>query len=266
VSRVAPALVDAHVHFDDPRLDVDRDAAWHRARAAGVLQMVVPAVAAASFARTRAVCLRWPNLYPCYGLHPYFTQRHADADLDTLDRWLARGDAVAVGECGLDFFLDRLAGPALRQRQLALFEAQLALAQRHDLPLVIHARKSLDEITARLRRGGPGRGMLHSFGGSLQQAHKLIDLGYHISFCASITQPRAQRLWRIAAALPADALLIESDAPDQPGAAHRGARNEPAWLGEVLESLAAARGDSAAALAAATSGNARRLFGLPSVG
>lgn len=263
MSRAIASLVDAHVHFDDPRLDADRDAAWRRARAAGVAQMVVPAVAAASFARTRAACLRWPGLFPCYGLHPYFTAQHVDADLDALDAWLQRGRAVALGECGLDFFLDELATPASRRRQLALFEAQLALAARRDLPLVMHARKSLDEITARLRRGGPGRGMLHSFSGSLQQAHRLIDLGYHISFCASISHPRAQRLRRIAAALPADALLIETDAPDQPGAAHRGARNEPAWLGEVLTALAAARGETAAALAVTTGDNARRLFGLP---
>lgn len=253
-------LVDAHVHFDDPRLDEDREQALLRAREAGVLQMVVPGVTAATFARTRDVCSRWPGLFPCYGLHPYFLEQHDDdADLAVLAEWLRQGEPVAVGECGLDFFLEGLG----RARQLALFEAQIALARQFDLPLVIHARKSLDEVTACLRRGGHHRGMIHSFAGSLQQAQALVDLGFHISFCAALTFDRAQRLRRVAAALPLDAVLIETDAPDQPGAAHRGQRNEPAFLPEVLAALAGVRVESSECLAEATADNARRLFSLP---
>lgn len=255
------SLVDAHVHFDDPRLDVDRAQALARAHDAGVTQMVVPGVTAATFTRTRDVCLRWPGLFPCYGLHPYFLDQHDDvADLEALSAWLGNGRPVALGECGLDFFLEDLD----RQRQLALFEAQIALARQFNLPLVIHARKALDEVTACLRRGGHHRGMIHSFSGSQQQAAALVDLGFHISFCAALTFDRAQRLRRVAAALPADALLIETDAPDQPGAAHRGERNEPAWLSEVLAALAAVRAESPEQLTKVTADNARNLFSLPS--
>lgn len=256
------SLVDAHVHFDDPRLDGDRQQALMRACRAGVLQMVVPGVTAATFARTREVCLRWPGLYPCYGLHPYFLDRHDDAaDLQSLSRWLEQGRPVALGECGLDFFLDTLD----RERQFSLFEAQISLARHFDLPLVIHARRALDEVTACLRRGGHHRGMIHSFAGSAQQAKALVDLGFHISFCAALTFERARRLQRVAATLPADALLIETDAPDQPGAAHRGERNEPAYLPEVLAALAALRTESGEQLARITAANARRLFSLPSI-
>jgi TatD DNase family protein len=252
-----PSLIDAHVHFDDPRLDADRDAAWQRAQAAGVVAMVVPGVTAATFERTRAVCAANPALHACYGLHPYFLDQHDDeSDLQTLDEWLARERPVALGECGLDFFRDDLD----RDRQFALFEAQISLAKAHDLPLVIHARKSLDEVYACLRRAGHHRGQLHSFGGSEQQMQRFVDLGYHISFCAAITHPGARKLRRVAAAVPADALLIETDAPDQPGAAHRGERNEPAWLPEVLAALAAARGEPVEQLAEVTRANTESLF------
>lgn len=251
-------LVDSHCHLDVEAFDADRGEVLSRARAAGVQRIVVPAIAADGWDGLGAVCHDHPGLFPAYGLHPMFLDRHRPAHLDALATRLRDGNVVAVGECGLDHFVPGL-DPA---RQLDYFDAQLAMAREARLPVIVHARRAVDQVTAAIRRVGNLTGVVHSFSGSEQQARKLWELGFMIGLGGPVTHPRAQRLRRLAASMPIDCLLLETDAPDQPGAGHRGTRNEPAFLPEVLEVIARLRGEETAQVAAATTANAERLFRL----
>lgn len=261
-------LIDSHCHLDAPEFDADRAAVVARARAAGVLAQVVPAVAAAGWPKLRALCEHCDGLYPAYGLHPMYLREHHARHLSALRHALRIGAPVAVGECGLDFFVAGLDA----QRQQLFFEAQLQIARDFDLPVIVHARKAFDAVITTLRRiGGSGagagnalRGVVHSFSGSAEQARQLWKLGFHLGIGGPVTFERAQRLRRIVASMPIEYLLLETDGPDQPDALHRGQRNEPARLIHVCEAVAQLRGATPDEVAAATAGNARRLFGLPS--
>lgn len=246
--------------MDDAAFDADRDAVLARAAAAGVEAIVLPGVSAAYWPRLRAVAAAGEGLFAAYGLHPMFLPEHRPEHLAELADWLARERAVAVGECGLDFYVEGLD----RAAQLEYFVAQLRLAREFDLPVIVHARRALDEVLKHLRRFPGLRGVVHSFAGSLQQAERLFALGFRIGLGGPLTYPRAQRLRAVAARLPLEAILLETDAPDQPGLARRGRRNEPACIVEVLEALAELRGETPEAIGRASSGNARTLFGLPS--
>lgn len=254
-------LVDSHCHLDAGEFDADRDATIARARAVGVLAQIVPAVDAAGWEKLRAVCAAWPGLYPTYGLHPMSLERHHPEHLTALREWIERERPVAVGECGLDFFVEGL-NPAL---QRAYFDGQLRLARDFALPVIVHARRAVDDVMAAIRRFGPLTGVVHSFSGSADQAKRLFDLGFLIGLGGPVTYERAQRLRGLAATLPIDCLLLETDAPDQPDSAHRGQRNEPARLPTVCATIAALRGIEPDAVARATAANAERLFRLPSL-
>lgn len=251
-------LVDSHSHIDDAGFDTDRAAVLSRARAAGITHQIVPAVGAADWASLQALCAAEPGLHPAYGLHPMYVDAHEPGHLDELADWAARAECVAIGECGLDFHVDGLDGDGQR----FYFNRQLELAREFGLPVILHARRAVDEVTAALRRVGGLRGVVHSFSGSREQAEQLWKLGFLLGFGGPVTYERANRLRRIVAAMPLDFLLLETDSPDQPLATHRGERNEPAHLVEVLDSVAQLRGEDAGVIAAATTRNAERLFGI----
>jgi TatD DNase family protein len=253
-----PSLADSHVHLDDARFDEDRGSVLARAHRVGVDTWVVPGVDAASWPRIRALHDANPGVYAAYGLHPMFLAEHEPAHLDALERWLADEHPVAVGEIGLDFHVEGLDADAQRH----YFHRQLELAREYDLPVIVHARHALEEVIHTLRRFGIHRGVVHSFSGSEQQARQLWQLGLHLGIGGPVTYPRAQRLRRIVAAMPTEYLLLESDAPDQPGIEYRGQRNEPAFIAETLRCIAQLRGETEDTVAAATSANTRRLFGL----
>lgn len=250
--------VDSHCHLDAAEFDADRDAVIARAEAAGVTVQIVPAIALSGFAKLRALCASRAGLYPAYGLHPMYLHEHRPQHLDELRDWLERERPVAVGECGLDFFVEGLDADTQR----LYFTRQLALAREFDLPVILHARRALDEVTAQIRRVGGLRGVVHSFSGSEEQARQLWKLGFSIGLGGPLTYERARRLRALAAQMPIEFLLLETDAPDQPLSTHRGERNEPARLAEVLDTVADLRGESRDDVAAATSRNAERLFGL----
>lgn len=252
-------LADSHVHLDDSRFDPDRAAVLARAQAAGMSLQVIPGVDVPSWGRIKSLCEGRHDLHPAYGLHPMYVARHRPEHLDALSHWLANNPAVAVGEIGLDFYLEELD----QDMQRHYFVAQLKLARELELPVIVHARRALEEVTLTMRRIGSLRGVVHSFSGSEEQARQLWELGFHLGIGGPLTYPRAQRLRRIVASMPIEFLLLESDAPDQPDATHRGQRNEPAYVTEVLQCVAELRGESAATVAAATTANARRLFKLP---
>ncbi|MFW5454924.1 TatD family hydrolase [Thioalkalivibrio sulfidiphilus] len=252
-------FIDTHSHFDDAAFDADRDACWARARAVGVEAQVLPAVSRASWPKLRAVAAGDPRLYPAYGLHPMLLAEHTPTDLEALEAWIERERPVAVGECGLDYFVADLDPDA----QWSYFTGQLELARRYNLPVIIHARRAVDQVAKALRQCPGSRGVVHSFSGSEQQARTLIDLGCLLGIGGPVTYPRAQRLRRLVATLPLEAILLETDAPDQPAINHRGERNEPAFLPEIAVEIARLRDMEVEELAAATTRNARRLFALP---
>ncbi len=252
-------LVDSHSHFDAPELDPDRDAALARAQAAGVARQIVPAVEAAGWPKLRAVCAAAPGLFPAYGLHPMYLASHRPGHLDELRDWIEREHPVAVGECGLDFFVEGLDA----QAQQHYFEGQLRLAREFDLPVIVHARRAVDAAIAAFKRTGGLRGVVHSFSGSPEQARQLWQLGFLLGLGGPVTYERAHRLRGLARDMPLEYLLLETDAPDQPDAGIRGQRNEPARLPVICETIARLRGVPPEDIAHATTRNAERLFGLP---
>jgi TatD DNase family protein len=250
-------LFDSHAHLDAPEFDADRSAVLQAAYAAGVAEMVIPAVTAATWPRLHRLCATTPGLHPAYGLHPCYLAQHDDGDVAALADWLASHPAAAVGECGLDHFDQGLD----RERQLRLLRGQFEIAHHFALPLVLHARRAFEAVILELRRfGKPLRGVVHSFSGSLEQARQLWELGFSVGIGGPVTYDRAHRLRQVVAALPGESLLLETDSPDQPGARHRGQRNEPAFLVDVLHCVAGLRGEDPHALARQTTCNARRLF------
>jgi TatD DNase family protein len=254
-------LCDSHSHIDAPEFAADRADVIARARAAGVVEQIVPAVTRASWEGVRLLAHAEPGIYAAYGLHPMYLADHRAPHLDELRWWLERERPVAVGECGLDFFVPDLDAQAQRE----YFEAQLRLAREFDLPLIMHARRAVDEVILAVRRIGALRGVVHSFSGSAEQARQLWNMGFMIGLGGPITYPRANRLRSLVATMPIEYLLIETDAPDQPLFGHQGQRNEPARLSEVLAVAAELRGVDAPTLAAQTRDNAARLFNLPRV-
>jgi TatD DNase family protein len=257
--------IDTHCHLDAAELDADRDAVVARARAAGVDQIVIPAVDVGNFARVRELAHRYRLAY-ALGIHPMCTGRAGDAELGHLRDALARhaGDPrlVAVGEIGLDHFIAGLD----HERQAAMFAGQLALAAEFGLPVLLHVRRAVDTVLKHLRRTPVGGGIAHAFNGSEQQAAAFGELGFRLGFGGAVTFERALRIRRVAVALPLAAIVTETDAPDIPPqwlyrtAAARAAgatmRNEPAELAPIGAELARLRGSDVADFAAATRANA----------
>ena len=255
-------LIDTHCHLDAAEFDSDRAEVLSRARAQGVFAQIIPAVAFESWTALRDLCRSEDDLFPAYGLHPMYLDRHAPEHLDRLALWIEREKPCAVGECGLDFFVEGL-DP---DRQRRYFIRQLEIAREFDLPVILHARRALDEVILALRRIGELRGVVHSFSGSAEQARQLWALGFHVGIGGPVTYDRAKRLRDLVAHLPIEQLLLETDSPDQPTAAHRGQRNQPSRLCEVAQTVAQLRDIDLPTLAVATTRNARALFRLGELG
>lgn len=270
---------DTHCHLDAGEFDADRDAVIARARAAGVSQVVIPGVEAANFDTVRLLAVRQGYAY-ALGIHPLYVMRAAEGDLEKLAEALATHHIdprlVAVGEIGLDFFVPGIDA----DRQQRFYVEQLKLAKRFGLPVILHVRRSADQLLAGLRRVGfTHGGIAHAFNGSEQQAQAFIDLGFKLGFGGTLTFERSLQIRRLAATLPEDALVLETDAPDIPPhwlyktaeqrAAGETARNEPGELPRIAESLAALRGWTLEQTAAVTTANAldalQRLRGLSGV-
>lgn len=265
--------IDTHCHLDAPEFDADRAAVLARAAAAGVRQIVMPAVEVANFDTVRALAEAHGLVY-ALGIHPLYVERAADADLARLDAALTahRSDPrlVAVGEIGLDHFVPAPPGDPTRARQLHFYTAQLTLARRHGLPVLLHVRRSADALLQALRRIRPPGGIAHAFNGSAQQAAAFVALGFKLGFGGTLSFERALQIRRLAQTLPAEALVLETDAPDIPprwryqtvadrtaGADPQAARNEPAELPRIADELARLRNTTPQALAAQTWANAR---------
>lgn len=254
-------FVDSHCHFDLPVFDQDREAVVAAMHQAGVSDVILPAISAVQWPRLREIAHSVPGLHASYGLHPMFMAQHTAEHVHQLRQWLSTERPVAIGECGLDFFVEP-AAQVTQSAQTELLLAHLRLALEFDLPLIIHARKATDILLKYLRQFSGLRGVVHSFAGSQQQADQLIERGFYLGIGGTVTYERAQRLRRIVATVPAERLLLETDAPDQPDSQWRGRRNEPARLPVIAAHLAALRGVSVAEIARITTANAQVLFGL----
>lgn len=249
-------LFDSHSHLDVPEFEHDRAEVVSRAQAQGVNQQLLPAVEYASWCNLKDVCSRYAGLYPAYGLHPMFLGSHRPEHIPALRSWIEEEKPNAVGECGLDFFIEGL-DPEL---QRFYFIEQLKLAREFELPVVVHARRAVDEVIASIRKTGLTRGVIHSYSGSEEQARQLFNLGFSLGIGGPITYDRAQRLRRLVKDMPIEFLLLETDSPDQPNATYRGQRNEPARLVDVLKVVAELRGQPESEIASITTANAERLF------
>ena len=269
-----PLWIDTHCHLDAPEFTADLPAVRARARQAGVGLCVWPAVRAADFERVRALATAHGDAY-ALGIHPLFTPHATEQDLQALEQALnqAQGDPhlVAVGEIGLDGFV-----PGLDMaRQQHFYRAQLALAQRHGLPVLLHVRRSADALLSGLRQCPVVGGLAHAFNGSRQQADQFMAMGFKLGFGGALTFDRALQLRRLASDVPLDALVLETDAPDIPprwlyrtqAERAQGAvmgRNEPAELVRIAQCLAELRGMPLADLAQASTANAMQA--LPKLG
>lgn len=250
--------IDSHSHLDFPEFDVDRLDVLQQARRAGLKNIIISATVAKRWQLIKNLTDKHPIARPAYGLHPMFMDEHKLNHLDQLKVWLKNESPVAVGEIGLDYFIPN----PDKEAQLKLFCSQLEIADEFKLPVIIHARKSLDIILRELRKYPNIKGSIHSFSGSEQQAKQLIDLGFYLGFGGPITYTRATKLRSLVSILPLESLLLETDAPDQPDTKHYGERNEPAYLPNIAQEIATLRNTDIDEVAKQTFINTKTLFNL----
>ncbi len=264
-------LIDTHCHLDAEQYDPDREEVIARAHEAGVVRIIIPAVDIPSGQRALSLSAAHDGIFAAVGIHPN-SSAEANADwLATLEKQAqdstGRSKVVAIGEIGLDYYRDW----SPKDVQRVAFENQLALAARLGLPVIIHNREASDDVMAVLAAWVPTLpptlrerpGVLHSFSAPRSAAERALSLGFYLGFTGPITYKNADDLRSIAAMVPLDRLLVETDGPYLTPQARRGQRNEPAYVRYTAERLAALRNLPEADLFAATTRNAERLFALP---
>ncbi len=255
-------FIDTHCHFDFPPFSGEESASLARAAEQGVRHIIVPAVWAERFDVVLDLARRYDMLSAALGLHPLYNARHQPEDVERLADILndQAQEVTAVGEIGLDLFMEE---PRLPQ-QIALLQSQLHLAKQHDLPVILHSRRSHDPLARELRRADlPRRGVVHGFSGSLAQAQAFVRLGYFIGVGGTITYERAQKTRNVMAQLPLSSLLLETDAPDMPLAGYQGQPNRPERVAQVFRTLCELRPEPADEIAGVIFANSKRLFSLP---
>jgi TatD DNase family protein len=259
-------LIDTHCHLDMEAHFQQLEKSLADAKAAGVGKIILPGVTQAGWQRLMDLCDKEQSLFGAPGLHPLYLAHHNSQHLEELAELTTRsrpgksGRLVAIGEIGLDYYVDSVD----RTAQQLLFEQQLNIADTAHLPILLHVRKAHDQVLATLRRKHFAHGgIVHAFNGSFQQACHYIKLGFGIGICGTITYDRARRIRKVASELPRESLVLETDAPDIPPASHWGESNHPAYLPEILDALAILRGEPGEVTANYTSTNAKRILGLP---
>lgn len=262
-------LIDTHCHLDARAFDTDRDEVIRRAHNAGVAHIVIPAVAPCNFNAVRQLAHQFPGGAYALGIHPLMIPGASEDDLDALDDAIRQAlddpRFVAIGEIGLDFFIPELKTPEMRHKQEAFYQAQLKLAESYRLPVILHVRRSQDRILKYLRIRPSVCGIAHAFNGSFHQAKAFLDLGFALGAGGAMTFSRARQIRRLAAELPLEHWVLETDAPDIPPAwlSHADGttpRNEPAEVAGVADALAELRGISRDEVIQATFENTRRVL------
>ncbi|MBD1390389.1 TatD family hydrolase [Neiella sp. HB171785] len=255
------ALFDSHCHFDFQSFDSDRQQIWQQCRQVGVSNLLVPAVHTGNWQAVIELAQNY-GVVCALGLHPYWTERHRQADIALLASRVAQllaesnSPLVAIGECGLD----AVAAPAQMSKQIDLLSEQLALAQQFDLPVVLHVRKAHAELQQLLKQFQGIKGVVHAFSGSVELGASYIRLGMKLGIGGTITYPRANKTRQAVAQLPLASLLLETDAPDMPINGRQGQRNSPLYLPQVLDQLAALRTESKSDIAECLWRNSNELF------
>lgn len=252
-------FTDTHCHFDFPPFVDDVENSLVRALQAGVTRIIIPATEASRFDEVLALAAEHTPLYAALGLHPIVVEKHNEEGLRQLAERLVQKPLklVAVGEIGLDLYRE----DPLFDKQQALLDEQLKLAKRHDLPVILHSRRTHDTLAMHLKRHNlPRTGVIHGFAGSLQQAQRFIQLGYKIGVGGTITYPRASKTRAVMARLPLSALLLETDAPDMPLNGFQGQPNRPEQARRVFECLCELRSESPAEIAETLANNTEKLF------
>ena len=245
-------LIDTHCHLDAAEFGEDQVRLLQAAHALGVSSIVVPSVSAGNFAEVRRLCEKFPGCFPAYGIHPMYVDDANEADLVTLRDYLSTDKAVAIGEIGLDFYIEHYD----QARQEHFLVEQLKLAREFDLPVLLHIRRAQDTVLKHLRRIKVRGGIAHAFAGSRSQAEEFIKLGFKLGFGGAATYPRATRLRELAATLPPECIVLETDAPDmQPEFVERGQPNKPEYLRRIAQTVAELRGISPQEIARITTEN-----------
>lgn len=256
--------IDTHCHLDASEFAGEQAAIVAEAVQRGVGMIVIPAVELRNFSAVAALARQHPQCVYALGIHPVFVPQAEEADLLALRAAIpaALADArfVAIGEIGLDFFLPELTVSPLREKQQYFYAEQLKIARDFDLPVLLHVRRSQDIILKYLRRMKVCGGIAHAFNGSHQQAQAFAALGFKLGLGGAMTFTRALQIRRLATDMPLDTLVLETDAPDISPAWHHPARNSPAQLPAIGAVLAQLRGMPVAAVALATSANARAVL------
>jgi TatD DNase family protein len=252
-------LVDSHCHLDFPDFAEERAEIVRRAKAHGVGQMLTISTRVRRFDEIRRIAEEFDNVFCSVGTHPHNASEERDLPLDIITRLAAHPKAVAIGEAGLDYFYQH----STREDQTAGFVKHIEAARQTGLPLVIHTRDA-EADTAQILRAemarAPFAAVLHCFTGSMDLALTGVELGLYVSFSGILTFPKSGALREVAAAVPMDRLLVETDAPFLAPAPHRGKRNEPAYVRHTAKVLAEAKGVSEAEIARITTANFYRLF------
>ena len=246
-------FIDTHCHLDAAEFDADRDAVARSALDGGVSGIIVPAVERANFDAVCQLAGRYAHCVPALGIHPMYVDNAQPQDLALMADLIEERQPVAVGEIGLDFFVQGFN----RELQEYYFSEQLKLARRFDLPVILHVRRAIDDILKHLRRIGVKGGIAHAFNGSRQQADEFIRLGFKLGFGGAMTYSRALKIRQLAATLPLQAIVLETDAPDiAPEWIGSGGRNSPDQLVKIAQVLADLRGLKLAEVAEITTRNA----------
>jgi TatD DNase family protein len=252
--------IDTHCHLDAHEFGAESLAVGQRALDADVSMIVIPAVERANFNTVAALAAASPNASYALGIHPIYVPQATDDDLLALRAQVADAMAdprfVAIGEIGLDFFIPMLCEPAMRDKQQHFLREQLRIARDFDLPVLMHVRRSQDMVLKAVRQLRPRGGIAHAFNGSFQQAQAYIDLGFKLGFGGAMTFTRALQIRRMAATLPIESIVLETDAPDISPAWLHPARNSPEQLPAIGAVLAELRGITLDRAAAATTANA----------
>lgn len=254
-------FVDTHCHFDFEPFCGSEEESLRLAAEAGVEKIIAVGVAAERFADVLALADRWTPVYAALGTHPMAIAQHEEAHLAKLEEHLRQRPEklVAIGEIGLDLYIE---DPQFDKQQ-AVLDAQLQLAKKYDLPVILHSRRTHDKLAMHLRKHDlPARGVVHGFAGSEQQAQAFIRSGYAIGVGGTITYPRASKTRNAIARLPLTSLLLETDAPDMPPQGFQGQPNRPERIRQVWQSLCEIREESPQEIADTIRENTRRLFRL----
>ena len=245
-------IIDTHCHLDVADFEHDRNDVLNRCRSSGISKIIIPAIKSKTWATLLGLCEIERGLYPALGLHPVFLEKHHENDIEQLDNLVQISRPIAIGEIGLDYYLKELD----QQKQAELFETQLLIAKKYDLPVILHLRKAHDQVLQLLKKIKVKGGFCHAFNGTLQQADKYTEYGFKLGFGGTLTYPNSTKIHKLAKELPIESIVLETDAPDMVVESHRGERNSPEYIVESLTALAKIRNEDIETIASQTTKNA----------